>query len=146
MLTNPKSLNKTGSYFFFLVEFKNILTKVMQQKVLTILRRICSKIDCTLKLQLIFKITVMCLSVKLKLNLEYFWEVVIFSTIFAYKSEIDHFLWFKKIQITNSKFKFNSDVNNTIQGLDFQRKFELNVILHENKMIDSKPGLFTTSV
>ena len=44
------------------------------QKVLIILRRICSKMDSTLKLQLVFEITVMGLSssVKLPLNFKYF--------------------------------------------------------------------------
>ena len=37
------------------------------QKVLIILRRICSKMDSTLKLQLVFKITVMGLSFYIKL-------------------------------------------------------------------------------
>ena len=44
------------------------------QKVLIILSRICSKMDCTLKLQLILKITItdLSFSVKLTLNFEYF--------------------------------------------------------------------------
>ena len=39
-----------------------------------------------------------------------------------------------------------SDVNMAILGLDFLRRFKLNVIPHENKLRDSETGLYTTGV
>ena len=57
-------------------------------KVLIIFVRICSKIDCTLKLQLIFNITVMSLSFSVKLiKFQIFWEAVIYSKILCLQNK-----------------------------------------------------------
>ena len=78
------------------------------KKRVIILRRICSKMDWTLKLQLVFKITVMGLSfsVKLALNFKYFERLWYYPLHYAYKTEIwkicCHFFCQKNMQATNS--------------------------------------------
>ena len=71
------------------------------QKVLIILRRSCSKMDCTLKLQLMFIIIIMGLSfsVKLALDFKYFERLWYSPLNYPYKTEIEQFTSTFKQQI-----------------------------------------------